>query len=711
MKSIRLPMRLSYITVALVAFSSLMFELLQTRVLSFIFWNHLVYLTISVAMLGFGISGTLVSIFARRLKSTSIIGQLIVLLGLSMIFAITGTAYLSRTELGTTLLKTAICYVLYLPPYILSGAILSIVLAFAKQSVGKLYAVDLVTAGAACILFFVTLPILGAPKIILCLSLLILYLGSIWLRHKEKFMRVVTLVSAVCVIGFIFFEQEKTWQLVPADNKEFYQCLNFSDGAKLEKTIWTPINRIDVIGGGGENLPCYSGFLPKDCDFKILTQDGTAHTQILSEVAVKHTLTHLDSKLSQHGSTLVYTIKPNADVAVIGVGGGIDVIRSLAHGAKSVVGAELNPVTYRLLTQDYADYVGHFFKDPRVTLINDDGRTMLRSLDKKIDVLQIVAIDTFSALSSGAYVLSENYLYTVEAFTEYMSRLKDDGILSVYRWAFVPPRESLRLCSLASESMRRAGSTTVDKQIFVVDDNGWRAAFFKKSPYSQLEVNALKKECEKRKLAVLFFPKTLSAEEQKTFEDAYYKQNHFSSGVTISIRAFNNLVSAYCTGKESEFFATYPFQVNPTIDDRPFFFEYQQKNAWGLPDVDKLRGNAASMTLYIVLLESLVFSLLAIFLPLWSYERAGTKVAKAAELSIYFAALGFGFMIIEVSLMQKCVLFLGSSLYSLSVVLATLLVSAGIGSGIIGQVKWSLPKFAMTCGIALILVMLVIILG
>lgn len=712
MKSLHLPVSLTYITVALVAFSCLMFELLQTRVLSFIFWNHLVYLTISVAMLGFGISGTLVAIFSRKIRSVSIIGQLLVLFGLSMILSVTGTAYLSRSEFGTALLKTIICYVLYLPPYVLSGAILSIVFAFAKQSVGKIYAVDLLSAGLACLCFFIGLPIIGAPKIVLLLGLLMLCLGWRWLRRKDNFLRWISLAGGLTVLSFFFLGQDKIWQLVPADNKEFYQCMNFSNGAKLEKTIWTPINRIDVIGGGGENLPCYAGFLPKDCDFKILTQDGTAHTQILSGSAVKHTLANPDSKLSKHGSTLVYAIKPDADVAVIGVGGGIDVIRALGHGAKSVVGAELNPVTYRLLTSDYADYVGNFFKDPKVTLINDDGRTMLRTLEKPLDILQIVAIDTFSALSSGAYVLSENYLYTVEAFTEYMSRLKDNGILSVYRWAFVPPRESLRLCSLACEAMRRRGSNTIDKQIFVVDDNGWRAAFFKNSPYTEDEVVTLKTECAKRKLAILYFPKLYPEVQQKKFEDTYYNtENKCSNAVTKSSKAFNDLVRAYAAGNETQFFSSYPFQVNATTDDRPFFFEYQQKNAWGLPEIDKLRGNAASMTLYIVLLESLIFSLVAIFLPLWKFEKGGIRIPKAAELSVYFAVLGLGFMIIEVSLMQKCVLFLGSSLYSLSVVLATLLVSAGVGSALVGRANWTMPRFASRCGLALAVLMLFVIFG
>lgn len=386
--------------------------------------------------------------------------------------------------------------------------------------------------------------------------------------------------------------------------------------------------------------------------------------------------------------SLTYQIKPNADVGIIGVGGGIDVAGALAHGARSVYGVELNPATYRYAEEIYADYNGDLMDDPRVTLVNAEGRNALQAVDREFDVIQVIAIDTFAALSSGPYVLSENYLYTVEAFEDLFGRLKPDGILAYYRWLFMPPRETLRLSAVACEAWQRRGIDDCSQHIIVVGRDGWALSLFKQTPFTLGEVEKLNVQAAAMGLWVLHWPKIFPAAEQGQLEAGYYAAA--DPALIATSQAFTGLTTAYREGREAEFFASHQYNIAPTTDDSPFFFEYHRLNALGLPSffgghTGFLRSGNVGTTLFIIIAEATLLSLVAIFWPLWRYQRAGLRVPHAAAYSLYFAALGIGFMMIEIAVIQKAVLLLGNPLYALPVVLATLLVSAGVGSWVVAR--------------------------
>jgi len=403
----------------------------------------------------------------------------------------------------------------------------------------------------------------------------------------------------------------------------------------------------------------------------------------------------------------------------------VDVIHALGFGAKSVVGAELNPATYSLARNDYADYMGHVLDNKKVTLVNSEGRSALRSLNHKVDIVFLNAIDTFAALSAGAYVLSENYLYTVESMQEMLSHLNTNGLIAFSRWNTNPPRESLRLSSLFCETLRRSGCQTVDKQIFIVaqpcgeggrlfsktTDFGWAVSLFKKNPFTKEEVQMLAHQAGIHGLRVLFFPKVYGQEEQAKMEADYAQANQADPDFGENSGCFNRLIAAYSQGEQQKFFASYPFEVTPTTDDSPFFFEYPLKNKFGLPDLFELKRTSAGMAICVVIVESIVFSLLAIFWPLWKYQKGGIKVRFSPQFSVYFSAVGIGFMLIEIGLVQKFVLFLGSPLYALSIVLASLLLSAGLGSAVLSATNWSWRKTVAVFGSSLVFLLLVLVFG
>lgn len=683
--------QLTYITVGAVSFATILFELLQTRVLSFIFWNHLVYLSLSSALLGFGISGTITAIFIDKIEDRDVfVSKLLTLFGLTALSALMLTYLLPILSDNLLILKILLAYLVYLPPFVFAGAAISILLASSGISVGRLYAVDLLCAGFACIAFFFLLPLLEPDKLTALLAVTMGYLGLLWGGEKRRLKLMGFSVTSLGLAVFIctLFIQVP---LIPESYKELHEYI-FARG-QIETTIWTPLCRIDVT-----NLQNKSGSV------KQLTQDGSAHTHLISDEDVRTAYANARGDKDPYPGAMAWAVKTRPDVAIIGVGGGVDVLEALAHDSKSVVSAELNPATYDLVARRYSDYNGHFTADKRLTPLFDEGRNMLRQQTKSFDIIQVIGIDTFAALSSGAFVLSENYLYTTEAFQEMFNHLKSNGILSFGRWNTYPPKESLRLVSIAMQAMRLNGYHNLSQHTFVFfTDNEWAVCLFKKTPFTAVELEMIKAEAAKKKLPIISWPKVLpNKKEQDSLEAAYYKDK--PARLQDMHKIFDGLIDSYTQGKEAQFFQSYPTLLTPSSDDSPFFFEYA-KDAFAIPDLRDLRGNAANLTLYLVLVQSLFFTVAAILFPLFKFRRQ-TLNSSMVAFSSYFAAIGMGFMLVEIALMQKFVLFLGNPLYSLPVVLASLLVSGGVGSWIVAKLNWPVKKVALTFGTLLTMALL-----
>ncbi len=248
----------------------------------------------------------------------------------------------------------------------------------------------------------------------------------------------------------------------------------------------------------------------------------------------------------------------------------------------------------------------------------------------------------------------------------------------------------------------------------VIGGGNWAMSLFKNGEFTREEALKLREEAEALKKSVLFWPKVFSPEEQERVEAEYYAGS--KPKVIETSKAFNDLTRAYRDGKEKEFFGSYLYNVAPTTDDSPFFFEYHRLGAFGIPSffgghTDSLRSSAVGATLLLIIVEATVLSLLAILWPLWRYQRRGLRVRHAKSYSVYFAALGFGFMMIEIGMTQKSILLLGNPLYALPVVLATLLVSAGAGSWIASRRRWSMKHVSGPVGGAFLALVVLVAFG
>jgi SAM-dependent methyltransferase len=368
----------------------------------------------------------------------------------------------------------------------------------------------------------------------------------------------------------------------------------------------------------------------------------------------------------------------NPEVLVIGVGGGIDIITAKQFGASHVTGVELDPVGVALLESTLDEVLAGFYRRPDIELIAGEGRHFVKTTASKFDLIQLTGVDTLSAESSGSYVLAENFLYTVEAVNDYLDVLKPGGILSFTTGDLNPkhPKALGRIVTVIADALRQRGIDEPERHIAVVDSR-------------------------RRFVDVMVREKPFSPEESATLArgaaDLGFVPLHLSGVERHGV--IYDLITT--TGRERvEVFRQLPFLVTPTTDDRPFFFMFFR---WGsLFQPGKLTPSHSTalgqIVLGLLVVTLSVLGALFVLVPLFFFRRRGLTGAGSLRpigLLVYFTCIGLGFMLFEISLIQRFVLFLGYPTYSLSVTLFGLLVFLGIGSNLserwVGRERTVLP--------------------
>jgi hypothetical protein len=427
-----------------------------------------------------------------------------------------------------------------------------------------------------------------------------------------------------------------------------------------------------------------------------LLYDADALTQITRLGGEPRELRHLAYDVA----SAPYQLRRQGPVLVIGAGGGRDVLTALSLHAGPVTAVEVNPLTLELMQGPFRDYSGGLYAGyPGVTAVHDEGRNFVRRSTERFDVIQASLIDTWAASAAGAYALTENSLYTVEAFTDFLDRLNPDGVLAMSRWyggQGGPPVEPLRLVSLAGAALRQRGVTDPRGQLSLVRTRpeltgapSMCTVLVRRSPFPPDELDRLE---------------TWAARMGFTVE---YGPRHSSE---------TGLFEAVLGADRDRVLAGYPFDVRPVTDDMPFFFDRVPILPWllgrlGLATSPLGRSplTAGSRMLLVSLGLSGACTLLLLVLPWLRLRRAGpARLPRRRVISwtLYFAALGLGFINVELVLLGRLNLFLGYPVYALVVVLFTLLLSSGVGSALAG--RWSTPGGWRA---ALVLVLMVLTLG
>jgi hypothetical protein len=636
-----------------------MTELALTRIFSVTMYYHFAFLAISIALFGLSASGVFVFVTRRALaahETRPLLAAGALFHGVATLVAL---AFLVRIRVGLNyspenLALMLAIYTLAALPFFTGGLVISLAFARLTHGINLLYSSDLLGAAAGCLLLIPLLNQLGAPGVVMTAAGLALAAA---IAFTPTARRVRTAVMAALFLTFPLTAQIagiRPFDIVDTKGHE---------GDRVLFSKWNSFSRVAVYDrnhGDWSLSPRYTGPKPESLFMDI---DSAASTPILKGDGQAADADYLRYELT----ALAYQFAVRSDgfnALVIGSGGGRDLLSALVFGAREVDGVEINPIIARDVMLDrFREYSGSIYANPRVSIHVDDGRSFVRRSTAKYDVIQASLVDTWAATAAGAYTLTENSLYTREAFGEYVDHLTDNGLLTITRWVF----DGLRLVSLAQEACAERGLDPATRLAIVRFD---RVATFmlKKSPFTEAEVARLQQLSDDLGFTILYAPGLPPA---PIADEAVEMQR---SGTSAG--DYRRLILA---PDRKQFAASYPLDITATTDDRPFFFHTtrlrdQFQTAFGR---SMLFGNGLSALLTLFGISAVLVLLFVVGPLLASGSRPG---AGWAPWLAYFAALGAGFMLLEVAVLQRFVLLLGHPVYSLTVTLFSLLLGTGVGS-------------------------------
>ena len=639
------------IAIALTSFSALLLELALTRLFSVVLFYHFAFLAISVALLGLGAGGVFAHLWrnwltrfeTRQLAAVlSTINAGVMFLALLMVLHVPVSLELSRWNF----LRLTAIYLSSAVPFFFTGLIFSVVFARETHHVTRLYGADLLGGALACLAVVPILNWIGGPNAILFAAFTSGVAAMVWKRSHRSFRRF-DLQSVVPALALLLIAFNYSGRLIDV----IYAKGILRDRSWVEFARWNAISRVEVDRQG---------------DAKAIVIDADASTYIMNADPRQWHGTDWEKNLMSAPPALANVLRPHGDYAIIGPGGGVDVLRALANGSSNVTGIEINPIIANTVMRGrYADYSYHLYERPEVHLHVTDGRSFVRNSQAQYDVIQMTLVDTWASTAAGAFALSENSLYTADAFREYFQHLKPDGMIAITRWEFRQPREALRVVSVAMEALHQLGVANPARHFMVVSEGALNAdgipvvVLAKKSPFSGDEEAAVIRHLEEYDdLQPLYLPSAPGA-------------NPFSALIARN--------------DPWAFASSYPYNVSPVTDNAPFFF-FTLKTGQILNEESLQQGidwkvNLGVVVLGTVLLISLVAVLAFLILPMVFAGRGPGATSPRTWISLlYFVAVGLGFILVEIAFIQRFVLFLGHPTYALTVVIFLLLLSSGGGS-------------------------------
>lgn len=619
-----------------------MLELTLTRLFSVVFYYHLVFLAISVALFGLGAGGVFSYVIAaRRGNLFAKLGAMSMANGLVVVAAL--WFILSRSDnLGTGTL--AVVYIASALPFFFAGAVTSLAISEAIDRVDRAYFFDLAGAAAGCLVLIPFLDVFGGPNTMIAAAVFYGVAAAIWFNLAGSARRRAAAVAlSLLLVG-----------LMVVNFKSHLLDVRYAKGQRLPPERFVAWNSFSRVGVHFQGI--WSIVIDADAATGIASFDWDHLTD-----AERFKLTH-------EGPGVPYLVRPGAKTLILGAGGGYDVARALASGSRDITGVEINPIIARTIMRDkfLAESHGLYLR-PEVHVVVEDGRSFVRRTTEKYQVLQATLVDTWASTAAGAFALSENNLYTTDAFADYLGHLTDDGILAFTRWGLDPPRESLRLISLAIDALHRFGENEPWRNVMVIradaaNLNGWGAqdtVLISRHPFSADDISRLRGEIGSTPMQMLYTPGDAPS------------------------NPFGQLLRS---ADPAAFYASYRYNVEPVSDDRPFFFYTVQprdiRNFLSTASTSNAdyKINRAVPLLFSVLAVSAGATALILLLPRALLGAAIPKQNRVIAFLMYFLCLGAGYILIQLALIQKFVLLLGHPTYALTVIVFSMLIASGAGS-------------------------------
>ena len=661
----------------LISAATLTLEISLTRLLSVAQGHHFAFLVVSMALLGYGASGSFLSSFPsfmRRETSRTLI-QASSLFSCCALFAyFLGNLIpfdLARISWDPwQIFNLFLYYLAFSMPFFFSGLAISTALVRWSGLSGKLYFFDLTGAALGCLLVLILFGIFGGPGTLLFSCLLggLAAMAFAWASKPVSIFR----WSWVCFLTILLFWQPPFLNLRLSPYKALNAALQFP-GARLLETRWNVFSRVDILESPaartapGLSLE-YLEPLPPQLGLTVDADHLNPITRFTGTPGEKDELKFIDFL----PSSLPYLMAKPERVLILEPMGGLEVLNALHHRPREIVAVEVNPTIVEILRGTYLEYSGRIYSRQGIQVQVADGRGFVRGSPPPFDLIVLPLVESLGASSSGLSSLHEDYRLTAEAFLDYLQALKPGGFISIGLYLLPPPRGELRLVSVVKEALERAGRRPGD-HLLALRSWGTFSLLVKKEPIGPQEIKVFKAFGRRLRFDLVYYP-GMPEEEANIY-------NRFAT--PLYFRSLQRVLS-----EGEKFYAQYPFDISPATDDRPFFHHYFRWSHLG--GIYRLAGEKWPILIEggylvpLVFFQALLLSFLFIVLPLIFRRLNGQKPKIPRRQSFpwlgYFAALGLGFMFVEISLIQKFILFLGHPVYSVSLVIFSLLIFAGVGS-------------------------------
>ena len=678
-------MGLTYLGLALLSAAALAFEITLTRLFSVTQWYHFAFLAVSVALLGYGASGTALSLVPRwtRPPAARRAAVFSILFAAACVGAILSLNHLPFDSYRIAWERVQVLYLVlyYLAltvPFFCAGLVTGLLLAAYPDRTARLYAANLLGSALGSLLPVLALPLVGEGTVLVIAALGLF--AALTFQHPIPHIpkSLLPLASSLLLLAacgsllLLSCHLPSTLQLRLSPYKSLSQVLRFPD-AQVVWQRWNAFSRVDHVSSSAiRSAPglslSYPGELPAEDGLFV---DGDDLSPVVKDTDLQDFTDFLPVALP-------YQLRPGGRALVLEPRGGLDVWAALSQGAASVVAVESNPLL--------VEAAGGVYQDPRVQRMIEEGRSYARRSGDRFDVVHLSLSDGYRPVTSGAYSLGERYDLTVEAFQDYLARLRPGGLLVVERWLQLPPSEELRAGAIAVEALRRAGVEDPAAQLAVLRDWQLGLILVKNGPFTPGELVAIRSFAEVRGLDLVALPGLTEAEVNRfnvLDEPVYY-------------RAFRDLLS-----NPEALYAAQPYDVRPPTDDRPFFFHFFKWGQTGavLQQLGKTWqpwGGSGYLVLVALLAVAVIASVVLIVLPL-AFMRGRRDPRELwgirGRVLAYFGLLGLGFLFVEIPLLQRFILFLGQPIYAFTTVLAALLLFSGLGSLAAPRLslRWTLP--------------------
>lgn len=669
--------RALYPTLFAVSAVGIAYQVTLMRVFTIGQWHHFAYMVIGIAMLGFGASGTLVSLLRKRIDGheAGLFSGTVLLLPVMLAgcYALSQRVPFETFQLVTQRVQLGHLFLLYLilgAPFFVVSTCIMLSFMLRPEETGKLYFVNMTgsglgAAGIIGLLFLIhpqTLPY------VLALSIAVVYLIFV---SRSVLSRIGGAAVLLVLAGLLAGGAVQPIRVSEYKGLSYAQQLpDFEIIARAKG----PMSVIDAVSssmiretpGQISNYPMSElGVLPEQI---ALFFDAGGASPVHRFDGSFAPFAYLDYVTS----AVAYRVAPaRPEVLVIGAGGGTDVIAALSQGAAHVTAVEVDPNVFGLVRGPLGAFSGGLYERDDVTPVVAEGRGFLESQPKQYDLIQIALLDSFTATAAGVHALNESYLYTIEAIERYLDRLTPGGVLAMTRWLKTPPRDALKLFATTVEACERAGFETPGDHLVFIRSWNTGTILVTKEPLTPDAVAAVRQFCEDRWFDLGHLPGIDAAE-----------TNRF---IVLQEPVYYTFSQAMLGPDREKMYRDAVFHVRPATDDQPYFFRFFK---WG--SITRLTGAMGAdwipfvewgyVALVVTLIQAVAASVLLILLPLLALSRtAGTRNAKRWVL-LYFTGLGAAYMFLEIAFIQRFMLFLAYPIYAVTVVLASFLIFSGLGS-------------------------------